>query len=65
MARRGSRQATWIDGPHGVVELSRGLGADYEVIDPTTEQVIFIGKRAEARAFALGDTGHVIEIVQA
>lgn len=64
MANKGARQATWIDGPHGTVEVRRGEGTEYLVIDPITEQVIFRGTRAAAKAFALGDSGVVREVVR-
>lgn len=63
MANKGSRQVTWIDGPHGVVDVHRHDGTEYVVVDPNVEQVIFRGTRKEALAFALGDSGHVISTV--
>lgn len=64
MANKGARQSTWIDGPHGMVEVRRGEGTQFLVIDPITEQVIFTGSRTQANAFALGDTGTVREVVR-
>jgi hypothetical protein len=64
MARKGSRQATWVQGPHGMVEVRRGSGSEYLVIDPITESTILTGTRSQAMSFAKGDSGHVQQVVR-